>query len=231
MRTAIATLAALVFVGNASAGITVTGTGKVTYTPDLAYITVSISSEAKTAAEAWQKNRELMVKIFGVLKEFKVDEKDFKTAGLHLSPKYHHPKDKPAVLLGYVATYDLAITVRKLGDMGKLLDGLVENGANRNVSIGFGIENVEELLEQARLKAVTDARRRADMLVKAAGGSLGALVSVSEGAHYRPQPLRFQHEKAAVTDAAMPIAAGTQDLTVNITVSYTINNNMVASRP
>ena len=46
-----------------------------------------------------------------------------------------HATDRDPVLVGYIASYDLKITVRKLDDLGAVLDDLVKNGANRNVSI------------------------------------------------------------------------------------------------
>ena len=52
----------------ASANITITGTGKVTYTPDIGYVTVCVSSDGATAAEAWEKNRAIVEKIFAFLK-------------------------------------------------------------------------------------------------------------------------------------------------------------------
>src|SRR5262245_54769124 len=113
MRSALATLAALFLAGTASADITVTGTGKVSFVPNLANVGVSASSEGKTAAEAWEKNRAAVQKLFDVLKDFGIDEKDYRTAGLHISPKYAYPKDKTPELVGYTVTYDLAITARK----------------------------------------------------------------------------------------------------------------------
>src|SRR6516164_5097083 len=59
MKSALASLAALLLCTSfASANITVSGTGKITYFPDVGYITVGVSTEDKTAAEAWNKNGE-----------------------------------------------------------------------------------------------------------------------------------------------------------------------------
>ena len=69
MRTAIATLTALCMASAARANITISGTGKVSYVPNLAHVHVSVSSDAKTAAEAWKKNSELVQKMFAALKD------------------------------------------------------------------------------------------------------------------------------------------------------------------
>ena len=121
MKHTLATLVAFAFAGTASAQITVTGTGKVTYVPNMAHVNVSVSSDAKTAAGAWQKNAEIVRKLFSVLKDFHVDEKDFKTTGLHVNPRYVHRKDQEPQLVGYTVAYDLTVTVRQLDRHGALL--------------------------------------------------------------------------------------------------------------
>jgi len=200
MKALIATLVALVFAGFASANVSVSGTGKVTYVPDLVHVSVGVSSDGKTANEAWQKNEEIVRKLFDVLKTFGIDAKDMKTTGLNITPRYVHHKDQEPELVGYTAAYDLNVTVRKLGEAGRVLDALVENGAN----------------------AAADARKKADLYVTAAGASLGQVLSISEGQAYVPQSLPY--ERLAKGDAGLPIAAGTQDLTASVTVVYAINH-------
>src|SRR5262245_25999871 len=226
MKTALATLATLVAVSSAQASISITGQGQVTYVPDMAYIHVSVSNDAKTATEAWQKTSEAVKRLFQVLKDFGVDEKDFKTAGLNISPRYIHPKDKEPVLVGYTVTYNLQITVRQLARLGAMLDQLVENGANRGMGISFSHDRLDQMIEEARLAAVHDARRRAELYVKAAGGSLGGLVSISEAQPFHPQLYRFEHVPASGT-ASLPVNPGQQDLSATIVVTYAINNNLV----
>jgi hypothetical protein len=227
----LASVAALILAASPSfANITVTGSGKIKFTPNIATITVTAATDAATAGEAWQKNSEVMQKMFQVLKDFGMDEKDFKTAGVHVHARYDHPKDKAPVLVGYTVSYDLSITARDLKKVGKLLDGLVTAGANRGMQISFGMENPEELLDQARLAAVQDARKKAEIYVKGAGGSLGTLVTIAEG-NYQPYPqFRYEHLASAPgADSSLPIAAGQQELSVTVTVTYTINNSLIRS--
>ena len=222
MKALIATLVALVFAGFASANVSVNGTGKVIYVPDLVHVSVGVSSDGKTANEAWQKNEEIVRKLFDVLKTFGIDAKDMKTTGLNITPRYVHHKDQEPELVGYTAAYDLNVTVRKLGEAGRVLDALVENGANRHMSLAFSHSDIEKMMDEARAKAAADARKKADLYVTAAGASLGQVLSISEGQAYVPQSLPY--ERLAKGDAGLPIAAGTQDLTANVTVVYAINH-------
>jgi uncharacterized protein YggE len=224
MKHTLATLVALAFAGTASAQITVTGTGKVTYVPNMAHVNVTVSSDAKTAAEAWQQNAEIVRKLFTILKEFQINEKDFQTTGLHVNPRYAPRKEEEQRLVGYRVAYDLTVTVRQLDRLGALLDRLVAGGANRGMGISFGFANPQELLEQARLRAVADARKRADLYAKAAGTKVGHVVRIDEGHAPLPRFLRLEAATPGATDALI-VAAGQQELTASVTVTYAVLNN------
>ncbi len=223
MKALLAPLVALVFAGFASANVSVTGTGKVTYVPDLVHVAVGVSSDAKTASEAWQKNEQVVQKLFEVLKTYGIDPKDMKTTGLNVSPRYVNHKDREPELVGYTASYNLSVTVRKLAEAGRVVDALVENGANRNMSLAFGHSDIDRMMDEARTKAAADARKKAELYVTASGASLGQVLSISEGQAFAPQYFTLE-ARAASGLKDLPIAAGTQDLTVNITVVYAINH-------
>jgi uncharacterized protein YggE len=225
MKPVLATLSLLLSVGLASANITVTGEGKVKYTPDVGYVNAGVASEGKTAAEAWQKNADVVKKLFEKLKSFGIDAKDMKTAGLNVSPRYDTPKDKAPVLVGYTASYDLNVTVRRLDDLGTVLDGLAAAGANRNMGVSFGCSDPEKLLDEARLKAVREARKKAEIYATGAGCGLGLVDSITEGQLYAPRRMDF--DATAPTGAkaeSLAIAAGEQELSVQVTVVYAVNH-------
>jgi uncharacterized protein YggE len=222
MKPVLASLVLLCASSFASANVTVNGTGKVTYVPDIGYVNVGVSSDGKTAAEAWEKNRAIVQKLFDALKAMGLEPKDYKTSGLNLTPRYVHPKNQEPQLVGYTASYDLTVTVRKLNELGKVLDTLVENGANRRMNISLGCADPEKWLDQARLKAVADARKKAQLYVTGAGAALGQVVSISDGQNYAWRSLQYEHV-AKAGDAPLPIAAGEQEMTVNVTITYAIN--------
>jgi uncharacterized protein YggE len=223
MKPLFASLALMVCAGLASADVTVVGNGKITYTPDIGYLSAGVTSEGKTAAEAWQKNGEIVQRLFEALKAHGIDPKDLKTTNLNVAPKYVTHNDKEPELVGYTATYDLSVTVRKLDDLGRVVDDLVANGANRHMGISFGCSDPDRLLDEARAKAVADARHKAEIYAAGAGCELGLVQSISEGAGYVPQ--RYEFERAvAAKDAPLPIAAGQQEMTVQVTVVYAVSH-------
>jgi uncharacterized protein YggE len=221
MRAALATLLTLVCTGMASANVTVSGTGKVFYIPDIGTISAGVSSDSKTAEEAWQKNGAAVRQLFEVLKSLGIEEKDFKTSGLGLAPRYVQRKDQEPLLVGYTATYDLSVTVRNLKEVGKVLDGLVAHGANRHMSITLGCSNPERLLDEARAKAAVEARKKAGIYASAAGAELGQVVTISEGSISPWRSVTFE-AAPMMADKGLPIASGEQELSVTITVIYSL---------
>src|SRR4051812_45343777 len=160
--------------------ITVTGNGKVVYVPDLGYIHVGVSSDAWTSADAWKKNEVIVKKIFAELKKHGIEEKDFKTGNISIQPRYEHKPNEEPKFLGYTVSYELSVTVRKLDRMGELLDSMVDAGANRNMNISFGCSKLDELIDEARAKAVTEARKKANLYVAGAGARLGDVLNISD---------------------------------------------------
>ena len=237
MKKVIATLVLLACTGLVAASvteptpsITVTGQGKVLYVPDMGYIHVGVSSDGATAAEAWQKNEAIVKKIFVALKDLKLQEKDFKTTNLNCQPRYLHKKDEAPKLLGYTVTYDLVVTVRKLDQMGALLDRMVDAGANRHMKVSFGCSNRDELMDKARINAVAEARKRANLYVTGAsdGARLGDVLGISDTPHHF-QGQMFPVDAMALREgkASLPIAAGEQELSVSVTIRWAIDNRRI----
>src|SRR5262249_44526246 len=107
MKALLTALSLLTFAGLAPAKVSVSGNGKVVYVPDIGWISVGVWSEGKTAAEAWEKNRDKVEKIFEALRRVGIEPRDMQTSGLNVSPKYvHRPNEEPE-LVGYSVSYDL----------------------------------------------------------------------------------------------------------------------------
>ena len=74
----------------------------------------------------------------------------------------------------------MTIRVRDVTKVAGVIDTLVGAGANEIGGINFMVSQASNLLDEARDKAVADARRKAEIYAKAAGVTLGAPLSISE---------------------------------------------------
>ena len=233
MRKFIAVVALLVSTGFVVANettkptpsITITGNGKVLYVPDIGFIHVGISADAMTAAEAWKKNEQVIKKIFAALKEFGVEDKDLTTTNISVQPRYLYKDKEQPKFLGYTVSYDLSVKVRKLDLMGQFLDAMVDAGANQNMSISFGCSKLDELTDEARAKAAAEARKRANLYVTVAGAHLGDVLGITDQPYY-PGLRQYPVDALALREskASLPVAAGEQELSVQVTITWQIDN-------
>ena len=203
--------------------LTVSGSGQANLAPDIAYIYVGVHTENPAAAEGVAENNTQTQKVIQAIKDFGIDEKDIRTINFSIYPqdKFDPQSGTPTGEKTYVVDNTVYVTVRKLDQLGDLLDTVVQAGANAVNSIQFDVADKAEALKQARADAVKDAEAQAKSLAEAAGLSLGEIQSIS---FVDNQPI-FDGKGgggAAVAEAAIPIQPGQLTFTVNVNISYAL---------
>ena len=201
------------------AAISVTGEATVSVPPDLAEIGGGVTSEAKTAREASEANNAAMGKVLQALKGAGIEAKDIQTARLSLQPQSAPNRSGPSAIAGYRASNRVTIRVRDVTKVAGVIDTLVGAGANEIGGINFVVSQASKLLDEARERAVADARRKAEIYARAAGVTLGAPLSISEEGNSAPVPYR---RMAAGMAASAPVAQGEETLAVTVSVSWAI---------
>ena len=201
------------------AAISVTGEATVLVPPDLAEIDGGVTSEAKTAREASEANNAAMGKVLQALKGAGIEEKDIQTARLSLQPQSAPNRSGPSAIAGYRASNRVTIRVRDVTKVANVIDTLVGAGANEIGGINFVVSQASKLLDEARERAVADARRKAEIYARAAGVTLGAPLSISEEGNSAPAPYRRMAARMAVS---APVAQGEETLAVTVSVSWAI---------
>ncbi|GIW87886.1 MAG: hypothetical protein KatS3mg108_2210 [Isosphaeraceae bacterium] len=217
--------------GEVRRSLTVTGTGKVSAAPDVAEITIGVVSQAESARDALAANTEAMTAVQTLLKDRGVAEKDIQTVSISIQPRYSQPPPpRPGQagvefvprIVGYEVNNAVRITARDIKKLGSILDAVVQSGANRIDGIGFRIDEPQKLEDLARKAAVADAKRKASQLAGELGVVVGLPIRVSEaGSMPVPQPMFRGRAMAMEAMAApVPVAAGEQDLVVQVTVEF-----------
>ena len=225
-RNALAFAAATLFAAPAlaqivpPAAISVSGEATVSVPPDLALVDGGITSEAKTAREASDANNTAMDKLLLALKGAGIDEKDVQTSRLSLQPQSAPNRSGPSAIVGYRASNRVTIRVRDVAKVAGVIDTLVGAGANEIGGINFMVSQASKLLDEAREKAVADARRKAEIYARAAGVTLGAPLSISEEGS--PGPMPFRKMAGGMAASAAPVAQGEETLSVTVSVSWSI---------
>jgi len=199
--------------------ISVTGEATVSVAPDQAQIDGGVTSDAKTARETSEANNAAMGKLLLALKGAGIEEKDTQTSRLSLQPQYAPNRTGTSPITGYRASNRVTIRLRDVTKVANVIDVLVGAGANDIGGINFTVSQPSKHLDEAREKAVADARRKAEIFARAAGVTLGEPLSISEeGA---PAPM-FRGKLAAPMAAGAPVAQGEETLSVSVNVSWAI---------
>jgi uncharacterized protein len=201
------------------AAISVTGEATVSVPPDLAMIDGGVTSEAKTAREASNANNAAMAKVFVALKGAGIEEKDLQTSQLSLQPQRPPNYSGAGAITGYRASNRVTIRLHDVTKVASVIDTLVGAGANDIGGINFMVSQASRLLDEAREKAVADARRKAEIYARAAGVTLGAPLGISEEGSPAPTPYR---KMAAGMAASAPVAQGEETLAITVNVSWAI---------
>jgi uncharacterized protein YggE len=225
-RIALAATATVLALSSAAAqtpppAITVTGDASISVPPDIAQIDSGVTTEAKTAREAGEANNKAMGIVLLALKNAGIAEKDFQTSRLSLSPQSAAGRNPnaPFQIVGYRASNRVTVTIRDITKVADTIDVLVGAGANEISGISFMVSKASKLLDEARVEAIEDARRKAEIYARAANVSLGAALSISEETTPGPMPYR---KMAAGMAASAPVAQGEETLRVAVTVAYEI---------
>ena len=236
MRYLVPTLATIIFitaVGQPACAdelqrtISVSGQGTASAPPDVATIQTGVVTQAAVAGEALAANSRAVKKIMEVLETHRIAAKDIQTSNFDVRPEYERGRgsgggQRRPNIVGYRVTNQVRVRLRHLPDLGKVLDALVAAGSNQISGISFGIDDPSGVLNQARNRAVRDARSRAELYAHAAGVRLGKVISISEQAAPVPQPRMRGMMMAAEAASAVPVATGEQEMRTTVYMVFAL---------
>ena len=207
----------------APALITVSGEGVVQGAPDLAILSIGVTTEAETATQAMAENSRALSTVLERLKASGIEARDLQTSNLSLNPNwtgYDSSSGGRPKIAGYTATNQLTVRIRALEALGEVLDAAITDGANALNGLSFAMSDPRLATDEARKRAVADARAKATLLVEAAGAKLGRIVSISEAGSYLPQPGPMF--RAAAEAMPVPVEGGEVSANASVTVVFEI---------
>jgi len=204
--------------------ISVSGTGRVLVDPDLADLRLGVTIEKPTVKEAREANATAMSAVIDSLRKLGVAEKDIQTSTLSLQPVYDYRADgQQPRLIGYNLTNAVAVTIRDLDKVGDAIDAALQAGATTLDGVTFRVEDQAAAEKQAREAAMSEAKAKAQTLASAAGVSIGGVASISETVSPIPYPVYYGGARdEAAANPSTPVEAGTNEVSVSVTVVYLI---------
>lgn len=211
--------------------VSFSGEGKVTAKPDIAVVDLSIVTDAKTSKAAQDDNSKKSTKLIDFLKSQGIDEKDIKTSSYNIQPQYSYPvypydkmTERPQII-GYQVSQTIEVKIRDLKKVDAILDGVVATGVNQVYGLRFSIEDPEKLKEEAREKAIKDAKEKADALESQLGIRLGRIINFGESGNGVPP---YYYAKDMVLEGrggggdVPSVQIGENEIIVNVNITYQI---------
>lgn len=234
---------------NNQQGIWVSGEGKVSVTPDIAILSLGVSSQSASVAEAQSKAAAAMENIITVLTENGIDEKDIQTNYYNImqlvdyskvrvawAPDLAVPSIEPAPIMppptptstikGYQVDNMVTVKIRATEKTGTIIDSVTAAAGDlvRVNSIYFSVEQPEKYYPEARSLAMADAEAKAEKLAELAEITLGDATYISENSQYQPVPYPIYKGMDSSYGSApgTSISPGQTDIILNVQVSYSI---------
>lgn len=203
--------------------VTVMGKGEVSGSPDTAHVNIGVETEDKQAEEAMEENNIRATEIISSLKEIGVEDKDIQTSNFSIHSIHD---DKGRKVTGYRVNNIVSVTIRDLEKAGELLDEVVKVGANNIHGMSFSVEDPSELLEEARAKAMENAKEKASQLAEGGDTEVGKVLSITEGGGSQvvfdrvDYGLGMGSARMESAEPRAPVQPGEQTFTAQVQVTF-----------
>jgi len=201
--------------------ISVSGEGKVFAVPDIGKVSFSVTKSAPSVESAQSEMIEGVNSVIASLKSQGVAENDIKTTGYSVYPRYDYI-DGERVSKGYEASQSMEVKIRDIDSSGIIISEAVSAGATQAGGLAFIIDDESSIKQEARKKAIDDAKKKAHVLARDLGVRLDDIVSFSEsGGGY---PVFYEKAMTAgVGGAEIPeMPVGENEVISRVTIVFEI---------
>ncbi|MCX7924072.1 MAG: SIMPL domain-containing protein [Clostridia bacterium] len=190
------------------------GKGSIKVQPDMAVVTLGVSTENIQLSVAQEENAQKITDIINTLKRLGIPSKDIQTQNYSISPQYDYIEGKQ-VLRGYRVLHTLRVTIKEVDKIGQIIDEAVASGANIIDNIDFTVSDPSRYYKQALNAAIEEAISKAVTIGKKLRVNVSEVpVQVIEEGYKYAAPL--QPVMLNVADAVTPIQSGQIDITARI---------------
>jgi len=221
--------------------IVVTGEGEVLAKPDIATFSFTVTDNAAVVADAQKKVEDKIALALQSIKKGGVDEKDIKTDGYSINPKYeYYYQPQPMItcsaeycpnvpvkapkIVGYEVSQTVTVKIRKIENSGTLLASVGGAGVSNVSGLTFSIDKEELVKADARDKAIKDAQLKAEKLADSLKVKLVRIVSFNENEGGYPQ--YYRSDAVSLSGGretkSVSIPTGENQIKSNVSVTYEI---------
>lgn len=193
--------------------------GVVRVVPDQALITAGVVTQAPEAQAAMRANAARMAGLRKALQAAGIPDKDVRTESLSLTPQYRYAPNEAPVITGYQASNLVRISLSDIARAGKVIDALVQQGANDITGPSFVLSNRTPAENEARQAALQLVQARAALYAQAMGVRVRRILSLSETVEMGAPPLPMSPMRVLAADggaAQTSLLGGAQEVAVTL---------------
>lgn len=209
--------------------ISVTGEATVNMKPDQVVLTFGVLTEGDTAKAAQAENARVVDAVLQAVKGLGIEEKDLRTQGLSLQPKYEYRQDRAPRIVGYQANVRLQVKSDRVDDVGGVVDTVISAGANTLDGVSFQVKDTEKVKQAGIDEAVDNARSQAERIAQKLGleltGTRSLTVSLG-GDQTPPVYLRSALDQSMMKAAeySAPVMPGENEFRVVVAATFLVKN-------
>ncbi|QSX74184.1 SIMPL domain-containing protein [Lysobacter arenosi] len=159
--------------------LVVTGEGKVSAKPDSARIRFDFSRRASRPLPAKQQVDAAVNALLDGLHGFPIKADDVRASDLSASEDIDYNDDGKPVSNGFLAERNVTVVLNDLTRLNELLDFGLDAGASGIGNVEFASSHAKALRDDAKRKAVDDARLRAGELATSFNAQIGPVYSIN----------------------------------------------------
>lgn len=198
----------------------VTGEGKVLVRPDVAVIHAGVEATGKDLARTVAEAGNRMRRVQAALAEAGVPERDVRTTRHDVEVTRSFETGRQGDITGYSVSDEVRVVVRDLAKLGGILERVVAAGSNALRGLAFEKDDPAPERREALVRALGDARAKAEALARASGVALGEVVQVSELGAGPVVPLA--RGMVAMRAEAAPVSPGELEISAAVEVTFGI---------
>jgi uncharacterized protein len=202
--------------------LTVEGSGQARAKPDYARLTASVQSKAATLDEAVRSNQDQVAQANTLLQAMKDDGVEIEQSNFSLAedrPAYPTPPPSRQTI-SYTAATSFSLKANRLDRLNLVVNKLASSALFELRAVSFEVTDDRAALDEARRKAVAEARHKADVLADAAGVQLDDIATISDT---NAMPRAFASADMASARSLLLIPPAGLTFAASVAISWTVS--------
>lgn len=166
--------------------ISIVGSAELKAKPDIVVVSLAVESSKTKSAAAKRDVDDRVNDLLDGLSDFDIDEENVSASNISTRPRYNYAKNGKENISGYVASRNLTVTFKNIGNLSAFMDFALAVNVNQITNVQFKSSKEEALKAEVLALAVNDAKQKGESLANAFGAKLGRIYSINSSSnHFR----------------------------------------------